>query len=909
MNVTECGAGIRWRNGRLRFLLPTLLVLLGCQTVLAAPPPVSPYIKIDQFGYLPGSAAQPRRKVAIIADPQVGNNAAESFTPGSQYQVRRWDNDAVMHTGTPVRWSVAGSNPTNYLHAQSGDAGWQYDFTALITPGDYYIYDVANNVGTGLFKIDRAVYDKVLKQAVRMFYYQRINFPKSAPYAQSPWIDAPAYGDTNQDYAARSGFAKSDASTAKDLSGGWMDAGDANKYTTFAEHAVLQLLDTYRFNPSVFGDNLGIPESGNGIPDLLDEIKYELDFLKRMQDATGPNKGFFLKVGNDNYDDTRQKSQPLSFDKRPRYYLGECTSATLSGSAIFAAAALVYRNIPSLQNYGNDLLTRSIAAWDRASITTKNTSGVSFTSFKTDCDDIDSANPVANIKSGDADNDVPNQKQSALLAAIYLYEATNNLTYKNYVESHYTEIPPFSNNYWGPSSHPLEVALLRFAGMPSVTATVAADIRNKKASQNNEQSVTDYSNGVDLYRAYILDVHYQWGSNMLRSKIGNLNLDFNSFGINQPTPPLPYREVADQHLHWLHGANPLGMVMLSNMYLFGAKSSANEINHAWFGDGTPWDRADPLNPNVGPPPGYLVGGPNKAYNGTASNIANQPPQKAYKDWNSSNTDTDFVASYQITEPSNEYQAAYIQLLARLIGTDNGGDNTSPSLPTGLASNSVTQTTAIVTWQPATDNVAVTGYDVFNGTTLAGKLAGTALAVSNLFCGTSNSFTVRAFDAAGNYSLSSAPLTVTTTPCPTSTNWAYIDSVQTDWTDWSWSAVRQFLNGVQPVHGGTKSIKVDYGPYGGLSLRHATGIAMGPTSKLKFWAFSSTAVPLRVTVQTEDSNTETGAVNVTIPAGIWTPVNLTGAQLGAPNRTKRLSITLNSATLTTVYLDDIQVSNN
>ncbi|MFG6459913.1 glycoside hydrolase family 9 protein, partial [Roseateles sp. BYS96W] len=97
--------------------------------------------------------------------------------------------------------------------------------------------------------------------------------------------------------------------------------------------------------------DLGIPESGNGLPDLLDEIKWELEFIKRMQDATGTD-GLFLKIGVDTYSGG---SSPLSSDTRPRYYLPECTSATLAGAAMLASAAVVYRGVASQADYGADL--------------------------------------------------------------------------------------------------------------------------------------------------------------------------------------------------------------------------------------------------------------------------------------------------------------------------------------------------------------------------------------------------------------------------------------------------------------------------------------------------------------------------------------------------------------------------
>jgi endoglucanase len=851
---------------------------------LAAPATVSKYIKVDQFGYLPRM-----RKVAVVVDPQTGFNAAEVFNPGtgaSQYVVRRWSDDVTVLTGTLTVWN------SGLTHAQSGDRGWYFDFTALNTPGSYYIYDIARNVGSGRFEIGSTVYDAVLKQAVRTYFYQRINQAKAAPYAQAPWTDGAAFGGANQDYAARSGLAKTDAATAKDLSGGWMDAGDTNKYTTFAEPAVLQLIDAYRMNPTVFGDNLGIPESSNGVPDLLDEIKWELDFLKRMQNATGTN-GLFLKVGVDTYNN---EATPLSTDTRPRYYVGECTSATLSGSAIFAAAAVVYRGIPSQQTYGNDLLVRAEAAWNRAKATT-----VNFGTFQSNCDSQD-------IKAGDADNDGPAQQQSALLAAVNLYEATSNQEYKTYVESHYQEVQPISIGWWGPYTQPLQVALLRFGGMPGVTPAVATAIRNQKTAQTGTMSITNYNAATDLYRAFMPDSEYNWGSNSVHASVGNLNLDFRTFNVDTVNTNL-YREVADHHLHWLHGANPLGLVMLSNMDQFGSESSVNEIYHAWFTDGSQWD-SPKIAPFQGPAPGYMTGGPNKNYgiapaSGTVPGIADQPPQKAYKDWNGKATGD---SSYAISEPSISYQAAYIQLLARIIGQD-GGDSQLPSTPTGLTSSLISDTRATLTWQAATDNVGVSGYDIYNGTTLvSANVQGTTTALGTLFCGTTYNFTIRARDAAGNYSVPGTPLTVTTLACPISASLAFTDALEPNWADWSFTATRNFLN-TTPVKVGTKSVRVDYGAYGGLSLRHATGIAMGPTSKVRFWAYSPVATTISVYVQTEDSIAESGTATVALAAGIWTDVQLTRAQLGTPNRVKRVSITSPVATAFTAYFDQIQVTSN
>jgi endoglucanase len=591
-------------------------------------------IRLDQFGYLPTS-----KKVAVIANPIVGFDADLSFTPSNTYEVRKVSDNLSVFSGTPTPWK----NGTT--HTQSGDKGWWFDFSAVTTPGEYYLYDVNNNVGSSVFKIDENVYKDALIQAVRTFFYQRLSFSKQPPFVPQKWSDTPAFDGPNQDNAARSRWAKTDASTARDLHGGWMDAGDQNKYTTFAEGVVQQLLEAYRRNPTAFTDDFNIPESGNGIPDLLDEVMYELDFLKRMQDATGTD-GFFLKLGVDNFNTV----SPLSSDTRPRYYLPECTSGTLSGAAMFAMAGNVLsaNSNQTLQNYGADLTTRAEAAWARAKVTTTN-----FTVFESSCDDGD-------IKAGDADNDAKKQLESAIVAAIYLYQSTGNVIYKTFVESKYTQIDPISNTWWGPYQQHVQTALLRFSEMNDVNLDIKNAIRNQKKGMDYAFSIADYNSNTDLYRAYMPDAQHHWGSNLVRSNCGSLNMDFIEFNLNT-NQSSQYREIAQEYVHWLHGTNALGIVQLSNMYDYGGDYCINEIYHSWFDNGTSFDNA--LTSPDGPPPGYVVGGPNKYFSYTQlTPPAGQPAQKSYLDFN----DGWPQSSWEVSEPAIYYNAAYILLLSNFV---------------------------------------------------------------------------------------------------------------------------------------------------------------------------------------------------------------------------------------------------
>lgn len=618
-----------------------LLLSFSAYSFALPPGAVSKHIKIDQFGYLPNS-----KKFAVIVDPQTGYNAAESFSPGTgvnQFQVRRWSDDVVVYSGTLTAWKAGAT------HTQSGDRGWWFDFSSVTTFGSYYIFDVANNVGSYRFEINNNVYNEVLRQASRMYFYQRVNFPKQTPYTDAKWADGAAFERSNQDKAARSRYDKANAATAKDVSGGWFDAGDYNKYVTFAMGPLCNLLETYRMHPLYFPDNNNIPESGNGIPDILDEMKWEIDWLTRMQDATGTN-GLLLKVGVDNYNG----SSPPSADANPRYYVPECTSSTLTGAAVFALAGTIYKSlgIPALTTYGDGLLTRAANAWNRAKVTTSN-----FNVFQASCDDQD-------IKAGDADQGADDQKEMVVTAAAYLFEATNSSEYKSCFDTMYTKARPYAFYWWGPYYPAVQRALLRYTVLPGATATVVNNIRSVKGGQNYIASIDDYNNQTDLYRAHMPNDQYHWNSHEVKANAGLDNLDFSTFNINTGQRQL-YKDLGENYLHWFHGVNPMGKVMLTNMYAYGGDSCVNEFYHGWFGDGTIWDNVF-TSPN-GPPPGYVPGGPNKDFSIPAMNPpGGQPPQKSYKEWNTGWNGTANENSWEITEAGIYTQAAYISLLVRVI---------------------------------------------------------------------------------------------------------------------------------------------------------------------------------------------------------------------------------------------------
>lgn len=588
----------------------------------------SPYIMVDQFGYRPQDS-----KVAVIVDPQQGYNAADSYVPGKVIEVRKWQDNTVVHVDAPKSWN------NGEIQASSGDRGWWFNFSTVSDPGHYYLYDPATGKRSHPFLIDPDVYYPVLKAAVRMFYYNRSNFAKEAPYADSKWTDRASFMGRNQDPEARFVDDKENKALERDVSGGWWDAGDSNKYVTFTSSVIHQLLDAYQRNPAAFTDDFDLPESGNGIPDIIDEVKYEIDWIKKMQQEDG---GVLIKVGTIDY----QTFSPKSNDPRPRYYAEACSSSTIIAAGHFARVASVYQQFEPLQNEVKQLTQRAKKAWDWYQNNPK----------KDDCDSQE-------IKSGDADRSLEEQAGDAVVAAVYLFALTNEAVYNDYVKEHYLKTKPFIGDRISAYVPHHGDALMFYSTLPNSHPEVkAAVIEKKTAEAQGDREFYGFHPEQDLYRSYLPDRTYHWGSNSTRANRGSSNYDVVFYNL---LPEQTYTDVALNTLHYFHGVNPLGMTYLSNMYDYGAEKSVNELYHEWFGDHTPWDNA--LTSPNGPAPGYLVGGPNKDYTGNYSLLKNQPIQKMYADWNGSSEED---KSWEISEPAIYYQSAYIKLLAPFVGNSN-----------------------------------------------------------------------------------------------------------------------------------------------------------------------------------------------------------------------------------------------
>ena len=616
-----------------------------------------PAIVVDQFGYLTKS-----KKVAVIRDPQIGYDSSAGFTPGQSYALIELPTGEVVKSAPPTAWS------DGITDQASGDKAWWFDFTEIEAPGRYAVVDFERGIRSVDFSIGEHVYKDVMKHALRAFFYQRAGFEKKQEFAGSAWADKASHLGPGQDPESRpwhegrpwNPFAKS---LTKDLRGGWYDAGDFNKYTSWAARYIIVLLHAYEEHPQAFSDDYGIPESGNGIPDILDEVKWGVDWLVRMQNSDG---SLLCVQGIDS-------ASPPSEAKGASYYGPPTTSATLMGAAAFAYASKFFasRPEPDLQRYGDDLKNRATSAWTWA------IANPNVLYYNND----ESKQPGSKgLASGQQEMSATDRLRAQFEAATYLFEMTGEEEFNGLADANYGRLL----SSWGVSmweGDALE-SLLYYAQLPGATPAVAKSIREHllpnlwRASEAFQGSLLR----ADPYRAPMKD--YTWGSNKGKAMQARL---YQLAALYSTEPKLSEIAAAAalEYAHYIHGVNPLGLVYLTNMAPAGASHSASTMFHTWFAYGTRWQRVTKQLP--GPPPGFLVGGPNpqfsvdaccraptgspayRCYGARTFSLCQQnlvpplaqPPAKSYLQFN----DPWPANSWAISEPSLYYQSYYVRLLA------------------------------------------------------------------------------------------------------------------------------------------------------------------------------------------------------------------------------------------------------
>lgn len=599
----------------------------------------TPIIKTDQFGYKASG-----KKIAVLSNPVNGYNQNDNYSPGTTIQLKNATTHQVVFSAGPVSWN------NNNTHGQSGDKVYWFDFSSFSTPGKYYVAD--GSLRSEDFIIHDTVYHEVFKNAFKTFYYQRCGSAKVSGHVLPGYEDAPCH---LQDTVCKFYATPSMQSRWRNLSGGWHDAGDYNKYVNFAYAAVLDLLFSFHFHPEAWlSDQFNIPESGNSIPDVLDEIKIETDWLLRMQESDG---GILSMVGVANH----ATASPPSADNAERLYGPKTTSASYSAASMLAFAAIQFKKINNVQaqTYGNTLQNAAVQAYNWA------VANPGATFYNTNV-----------IGAGEQELDSYETDMRKLCAAIFLYKLTGSVSYKNHVETNYNLSHLLQWDFVYPFENPTQLSLLYYAKLPGVLPSVSNNIINayKNSVENAQDNLPAHVNDTDAYRAHLHSDNYTWGSNRTKCNMANLFSAYKEYELNPGNNNL-IEEITTDYVHYIHGRNPVGRCYLSNMRHSGASLSVNSLYHNWFTDGHPeWD--DVRTSIYGPAPGFLAGGANPNFsldNCCVSNTCGslnslcinlqppllQPTQKAFLDWNTGWPQN----SWQITEPAIYYQSAYLFMMA------------------------------------------------------------------------------------------------------------------------------------------------------------------------------------------------------------------------------------------------------
>lgn len=539
-------------------------------------------IKVDQVGYLPDNP-----KLALVT------------AQASTFEVKNAADNATVFKGEL-------SQPSK--DADTGDAVQIADFSKLRKSGTYYL-DVPGVGRSWTFAIGPDIFSRTYYLAMRGFYGQRCGTAVDLG-PEFPGYSHPACHLKGEFHAS------SGKQGERDNIGGWHDAGDYGRYVVNSGISTGTVLWTWEiFGPKLKKINLHIPESGNGTPDILNEARWNIEWMLKMQDDDG---GVWHKQTSEHFagfvmpEDDHLPSEVIGTGQQP--YKSTCATADLA--AVAAIAARVY--VPFDAKFAAQNLEAARKAWLWAekypNVTFKNPPG------------------IATGEYGDS-----SCADERLWAAAELWRTTGDKTYNNYVVKQY---PDFRSTLEKPApegwSDVAAMGLWTYAlgSRKGVEAKVVADIR-ARTSQAAKAIVE--STAKNPYRVSLRTSDYVWGSNGVAASYG-LEL----LVANVMTPDPSFVDTALDNLHYLLGRNTFSLSWVTQV-------GENPYRH-------PHHRPSAADKNEEPWPGLLSGGPNA---GRQDNVlqrlpAGLPPAKVYAD----NT-----GSYASNEIAINWQASLVFLLA------------------------------------------------------------------------------------------------------------------------------------------------------------------------------------------------------------------------------------------------------
>jgi len=488
------------------------------------------------------------------------------------------------------------------IEPHSGDRLQIIRLPANLASGEYRI-SVTGKGESPKFAVGREVYRRPFRLAVRSFTGQRCGTAVSlAP--DFPEFKYPACHLGNSEYHASSG-----KSGPADMDGGWHDAGDYGKYIVNSGITTGQLLWAYEWHGSKLRNlDLDIPESGGKIPDFLDEVKWNLDWMLKMQDADG---GVWHKATTANFpgmimpQDDKGKTLVIGNGKPPY----KTTASTADFAAVMAIAARVYRPFDSA--YADRCLAAAERGWKW---------------LEANPDNAFTRNPEGISTGGYGDDKLADER---LWAAAELFRTTRAKPYNDYFLANYAQLAPLLSADYAPGWGGVQpMAMGAYAMARGADRKAVAAIRASARTAAEGVAARIESHG---YRMPLKSTEYYWGSNSVVANYGFLLLLADKLDGTRK-----FRPAAAECLHYLFGRNPFGTSYVTQVGTKWAMRPHNRPSHA-DGIDQPW-------------PGLLMGGPN-------SNGSQDKPMRAW---------VDRMESYDKNENAINWNAALVFLLADFI---------------------------------------------------------------------------------------------------------------------------------------------------------------------------------------------------------------------------------------------------
>ncbi|WP_138493598.1 glycoside hydrolase family 9 protein [Paenibacillus pinistramenti] len=511
-------------------------------------------------------------------------NEQQSGIAVNQLGYRREDRKTAIFSGWTGRFRLVqdssgeavweGESGASAADEASGQSLSRGDFSAWTQPGVYRI-EREDGHASEPFEISDSVYGEAQRAMLKAFYYFRCGMELEEEYA-GPWKHAACH--------LAPASVHGEPHRKIDACGGWHDAGDYGKYVVPGAKAAADLLLAFECYPASFSQPLPLPESGAGMPDVLHECRYELDWMLRMQNEDG---GAFHKLT------TKQFPGPdvmPEADTSDLFLSPVSAAATGCFAAVMALAARIYKTYDA--NYASKCLQAAERAWQ-------------WLEAHPEVPGFRNPSDIATGEYGDAQD-----KDERYWAAAELYRTTGEARYHEALR-HFANLGIFDlyELGWADMGGYGTLAYL-FSGRdkdPALADRLKAGLRQRA----DELAAVSSRDG---YGISLRPDQYIWGSNMLVMNHAMLML-----AAGRLLETDVYQSHVEQHVHYLFGANVMAISYVSGL---GTHSILHPHHRPSYGDGV--DE---------PVPGLVSGGPNKGIQDeyARSHLAGRAPAASFAD--------------------------------------------------------------------------------------------------------------------------------------------------------------------------------------------------------------------------------------------------------------------------------------